>query len=57
MRIGDLLNYRGHAVILLGLDPMSVPDRRASVRDVETGEAFDVAFDELEACEGLPPTA
>ena len=57
MRIGDLLTYRGRAVILLGLDPMSVLDRRAIVRDLVTGDEHDVAFAELEEREGLPPTA
>jgi len=57
MRIGDLVTYRGRAVILLGLDPMSVLDRRATVRDLDTGEECSVAFDELEVREGLPPTA
>jgi hypothetical protein len=31
--------------------------RRAGVRDAETGETFDVAYDDLEVCKGLPPTA
>jgi hypothetical protein len=56
MRIGDVLTYDGRKVVLLGLDPMSVPDRRASVRDLETGEELDVPLDDLEQREGLPPT-
>jgi len=37
---------------------MSVPDRRARVRDVVTGDEVDVPVDELEPVrEGLPPTA
>ena len=57
MNIGDVLTYRGRAVVLLGLEPMSVPDRLASVRDVETGEVLEVRVDALEDGEGLPPTA
>ena len=57
MNIGDVLTYRGRAVVLLGLEPMSVPDRLASVRDAETGAVFEVRVDELEDGEALPPTA
>jgi hypothetical protein len=57
MRIGDVVTYRGREVVLLGLEPMSVPDRRARVRDVVSGEEFDVPLDELDEPEGLPPTA
>ena len=57
MNIGDVITYRGRAVILLGLEPMSVPDRNARVRDVDTGEELDVSYDELECGEGLAPTA
>ena len=56
MNIGDVVTYRDRPVVLLGLEPMSVPDRRARVRDVETGEELDVAYDELETRGGLPPT-
>ena len=56
MNIGDLVTFRGRAVVLLGLEPMSVPDRHARVRDAETGDELDVAYDELEEREGLPPT-
>jgi hypothetical protein len=57
MTIGDILIHRGRAVVLLGLEPMSVPDRLATVRDVETGDVSNVRVDELEAGGGLPPTA
>jgi hypothetical protein len=57
MNIGDVLILRGRAVVLLGLEPMSVPDRLATVRDVETGDALRVPVDELEESERLPPTA
>jgi hypothetical protein len=48
MEIGDDVNYRGRVLVLLGHDPMSVPDRHAQVADRETGERFDVLYDELE---------
>jgi len=57
MNIGDVLIHRGRAVVLLGLEPMSVPDRLATVRDVETGDVSNVRVDELEEDEGLPSTA
>jgi len=57
MNIGDVLIHRGRAVVLLGLEPMSVPDRLATVRDVETGDVLEGRVDELEEGEGLPPTA
>jgi len=57
MNIGDVLIHRGRAVVLLGLEPMSVPDRLATVRDVETGDVSNVRVDELEEGEGLPSTA
>ncbi len=49
MEIGDDVIYRGRVLVLLGHDPMSVPDRHAQVEDPETGERFDVLYDELEA--------
>jgi hypothetical protein len=57
MNIGDILIHRGRAVVLLGLEPMSVPDRLATVRDVETGDVSNVRVDELEEGGGLPSTA
>ena len=61
MQIGDEVIYRGRLVRLLGLEPMSVPDRRARVEDREIGEPFDVAYDELEearpSLQGFDPAA
>jgi hypothetical protein len=56
MQIGDVLTYQGRPVVLLGIDPMSVPERRATVRVLDTDEELDVAYDELADREGLPPT-
>jgi hypothetical protein len=47
MQIGAHVIYRGRVVILVGHDPMSVPDRRAQVADLATGERLEVAYDEL----------
>jgi hypothetical protein len=57
MEIGEVVTYCGRAVILLGLEPMSVPDRLAHVRDVESGEDSRVPFADLEAGGGLAPVA
>ena len=38
MQIGDLVTYQGRSYVLCGLDPMSVPERRAQLEDPETGE-------------------
>jgi hypothetical protein len=56
MNIGDVVMYGDREVVLLGLEPMSVPNRQAHVRDVETGEELDVPFDELRNGGGLPST-
>ena len=61
MRIGDQVLYHGCVLVLLGHDPMSVPDRRAEVEDPETGERLVVLLDELESAspepEGFDPAA
>jgi hypothetical protein len=38
MKIGDLVTYQGRSYVLRGLEPMSVPNRRAELEDLETGE-------------------
>jgi hypothetical protein len=48
MRIGDRVLYHGRVLVLLGHDPMSVPDRRADVEDPETGERLSVLLEELQ---------
>jgi hypothetical protein len=57
VQIGDVVIYDGRQVVLLGVEPMSVPERSARVRDLETGEELDVPYAELEVGEGLPPNA
>jgi hypothetical protein len=38
MEIGDLVTYDGKSYVLRGLEPMSVPDRRAEIEDPDSGE-------------------
>jgi hypothetical protein len=61
MRIGDQVIYHGIVLVLVGHEPMSVPDRRAQVEDPASGEYFNVAYDELEemppASQGFDPAA
>jgi hypothetical protein len=40
MEIGKVLNYDGRTYVLLGMEPMSVPDRKAELQDAETGEVI-----------------
>jgi hypothetical protein len=53
LRIGDEVIYHGRVFVLRGLEPMSVPARRAEVEDPVTGERLVVPLDELE--QALPP--
>jgi hypothetical protein len=53
MEIGNEVLYCGRVVRLLGHDPMSVPDRRAQVLDLETGEELEVPYDALEEAPGF----
>ncbi|MDQ5822566.1 MAG: hypothetical protein M3540_14115 [Actinomycetota bacterium] len=48
MRIGDLVTYHGTQYVLRGLDPMSVPERRAELEDPATGERLRVLLSEVE---------
>jgi hypothetical protein len=61
MRIGDKVIYQGRVLVLLGHDPMSVPDRRAEVEDPATGERLYVPLDDLRPAEpdaeGFDPAA
>ncbi len=61
MRIGDRVIHHGRVLVLIGHEPMSVPERRAQVEDPATGERFDVAYDELEESpqppQGFDPAA
>ena len=50
MNIGDLVLHQGRRYYLRGLDPMSVPDRRAMLEDAETGERASAPVEEIEPC-------
>jgi hypothetical protein len=52
MAIGDHVLYNGRRYLLIGIDPMSVTDRRAQLEDLETGERVRVLLD---AVQDLPP--
>jgi len=47
MEIGDLVTYQGRAYVLRGLEPMSVPNRRAELEDPESGEVIVVPLAEV----------
>jgi hypothetical protein len=49
MEIGDLVTYNGKSYVLRGLEPMSVPDRRAELEDPESGERLSAPFALLSA--------
>ena len=54
MQIGEVLTYQGRSYVLIGLEPMSVPDRRVELRDRETGDVIAVPHALLaESREGL----
>jgi hypothetical protein len=61
MQIGDRVIHHGRVLVLLGHDPMSVPDRVAEVADPVTGERFSVPLDDLHPAEpddeGFDPAA
>ena len=47
MEIGDLVTYSGGVYVLRGLDPMSVPDRRAHLEDPATGDHISAPLAEV----------
>jgi len=47
MKIGDLVTYEGRSYVLRGLEPMSVPGRRAELEDADTGEPIVAPLDEV----------
>jgi len=50
MKIGDPVLHEGRRYYLRGLEPMSVPDRRAVLEDAQTGEQTTAPIAELEPC-------
>lgn len=51
MNIGDVITYEGRRWILRGIDPMSVPNRRAELEDPDTGERICVPLAQVAAGE------
>jgi hypothetical protein len=49
MKIGSYVIYEGRTYVLRGLDPMSVPDRRADLVDPDSGERIRVPLENLVA--------
>ncbi len=47
MKIGDLVTYQGRSYVLRGIEPMSVPNRRAELKDPESGEVVVVPLAEV----------
>jgi hypothetical protein len=52
MAIGDHVLYNGRRYVLIGIDPMSVTDRRAELEDLETREHVRVPLDALDEGSG-----
>jgi hypothetical protein len=48
MEIGTFVTHEGRPCVLRGLDPMSIPDRRAHLEDAVTGERFAAPLAEVE---------
>jgi hypothetical protein len=43
MKIGETVTYEGRSYVLLGMQPMGVPDRRLDLEDAETGEVVSIS--------------
>ena len=48
MQIGDHVTIGGRRYVVRGFDPMSVPERRVELEDVETGECVRIPLEEVE---------
>ena len=57
MEIGDLVIYLGRTCYLRGLEPMSVPERRADLEEVETGERVLAPLGHVEPADPPEPRA
>jgi hypothetical protein len=56
VKIGDLVTYQGRAYVLRGLEPMSVPDRRAQLADPRTGALATARLAEVQKGAPAPDT-
>jgi hypothetical protein len=54
MRLGDTVIHEGREYVLRGVDPMSVPNRRAELEDPRTGRTVVVPYEELEPVDPGP---
>ena len=48
MEIGTTVLWRDCRYELVGVDPMNVPERRAYLRDPESGRVLEAPFDEVQ---------
>ena len=55
LQIGDFVTWRGRLFVLRGIDPMSVPARRAEVEECDSGARIRPLLSELvSAPDALP---
>jgi len=54
-QIGDFVIWRGRLYVLRGLDPMSVPNRRADLEECASGERVRPPLDEVSPAQ--PPAS
>jgi hypothetical protein len=52
LQIGDFVTWRARLWVLLGIDPMSVGQRRAELEECVSGERLHAPLDELSAAPG-----
>jgi len=52
LQIGDTVTWRGRLCVLLGIDPMSVAERRAELEDCASGERLRAPLEELSTAPG-----
>jgi hypothetical protein len=45
--LGQLVRWNGRMLRVVGFDPMSIPDRRVELEDVNGGKTIRVRLDEL----------
>jgi hypothetical protein len=48
MQIGSEIQWRGRTYLLVGVDPMNVPERRAYLREPGGARVVEVPFEEIE---------
>lgn len=47
MKIGTEILWRGRPYVLVGVDPMNVPDRRAYLREPDATAVVEAPFEEI----------